>query len=56
MPEPRGNTVIILIILMFTDAPFAGDLVTRRLQSGILIFLNFVPITWYIKQQNTVES
>ena len=27
MPEPRGNPVI---ISMFTDATFAGDLVTRR--------------------------
>ena len=27
MPDPRGSLVI---ILMFTDAAFAGDLVTRR--------------------------
>ena len=37
MSEPRGNAVI---LSMFTDAAFAGDLVTRRSQSGILIFLN----------------
>ena len=42
MPEARGNAVI---ISMFTDAAFAGDLVTRRSQSGILIFLNGAPIT-----------
>ena len=53
MPEPRGNPVI---ILMFTDATFAGDLVTRRSQSGILIFINCAPITWYSKRQNTVET
>ena len=47
MPEPRKNAVIILI---FTDASFTGDLVTRRSQSGIIIFLNRVPITWYSKQ------
>ena len=53
MPEPRGNPVI---ILMFTDAAFAGDLVARESQSSILIFLNRAPITWYSKQQNTVEA
>ena len=52
MPEPRGNPVI---ISMFTDAAFAGDLVTRRSQSSILIFINRAPVTWYIKKQNTVE-
>ena len=45
-----------MIISMFTDAAFAGDLVTRRSQSGILIFLNQAPITWYSKRQNTVEA
>ena len=53
MPEARGNDVI---ISMFTDAAFAGDLVTRRSQSGILIFINRAPITWYSKRQNTVEA
>ena len=53
MPEARGNGVI---ISMFTDAAFAGDLVTRRSQSGILIFINRAPITWYSKRQNTVEA
>ena len=28
---------------------------TRRLQTGILIFLNCAPIIWYSKRQNTVE-
>ena len=41
---------------MFTDAAFAGDLVTRRSQSGILIFINRAPVTWYSKRQNTVEA
>ena len=41
---------------MFCDAAFAGDIVTRRSQTGILIFLNGAPITWYSKRQNTVEA
>ena len=53
MPEPRENAVI---ISMFTDAASAGDLVTLRSQSGILMFLNGAQIIWYIKQQNTAEA
>ena len=47
IPESRGNPVM---ISMFTDAAFAGDFVRRRLQSGILIFINPASITWYSKR------
>jgi hypothetical protein len=30
--------------------------VTRRSQTGILLFLNRAPIIWYSKRQNTVET
>ena len=40
----------------FVDADHASNTVTRRLQTGILIFLNKAPIVWYSKQQNTVET
>lgn len=53
MPTARGN---LIVITMFCDAAFAGDIVTRRSQTGILIFLNGAPITWYSKRQNTVEA
>ena len=33
-----------------------GDKVTRRSQTGILIFVNRAPIIWYSKRQNTVET
>ena len=52
-PEPRGNSVI---ITCFVDADHAGNLVTRRSHTGILIFLNKAPIIWYSKRQNTVEA
>ena len=45
-----------MTILMFCDAAFAGDLVTRRSQTGILIFISNTPITWFSKRQNTVEA
>jgi len=53
MPEPRGLPVD---ITCFVDADHAGNLMTRRSQSGILIFVNKAPIVWYSKRQNTVES
>ena len=53
MPEARGNPVDINI---FVDADHAGNKITRRSHTGIIIFLNMAPIAWYSKKQNTVES
>ena len=52
MPPPRGRLVS---THCFVDSDHAGDKVTRRSQTGILIFLNPAPIIWYSKRQNTVE-
>ena len=53
MPEARGKPVI---ISCFVDANHAGDVVDRRSQTGVLIFVNKAPIHWYSKKQATVES
>lgn len=34
----------------------AGELITRRSQPRVLIFLNTPPVVWYSKRQNTVEA
>ena len=52
-PEPRGEAVQFNV---FVDSDHAGNLVTRRSHTGILVFLNMAPIYWYSKRQNTVES
>jgi hypothetical protein len=52
-PESRGNAVS---THCFVDADHAGNRVTRRSQSGILLFVNRAPILWYSKRQNTVET
>jgi hypothetical protein len=52
-PEPRGNPVS---IHCFVDADHGGCRLTRRLQTGVIIFLNRAPIVWHSKKQNTVES
>jgi hypothetical protein len=52
-PAPRGNPIL---ILCFVDADHAGNRITRRSYSGIIIFCNCAPIQWYSKHQNTVES
>jgi hypothetical protein len=53
MPTPRGRPVT---ITMFVDANHAGNVVTRRSHSGILIFVQNAPIMWHSKRQNSVES
>ena len=53
MPEPRGNAVDITV---FVDADHAGNRVTRRSHTGVIIFVNMAPIVWYSKRQNTVET
>ena len=53
MPEPRGN---MMSTHCFVDASHGSDRVTRRSQTGILIFSNKAPILWHSKRQNTVEA
>ena len=43
-------------MMAFVDANHAGDLITRRLQTGILIYVNRALIIWYSKCQNSVET
>ena len=52
-PKPRGNPVN---IFAFVDANHAGNVVTRRSHTGIIIFVQNAPIIWFSKKQNTVES
>ena len=52
-PRPRGKEVQ---INTFVDADHAGNKVTRRSHTGILIFLNMAPIYWMSKRQNCVET
>lgn len=52
-PRPRGRPVR---INCFVDANHAGNLLTRRSHTGIIIYVQNAPIIWYSKRQNTVES
>ena len=40
----------------FVDADLAGNLISRRSQTGVLIFCNRSPVIWHSKRQNSVES
>ena len=53
MPTPRGRPVN---ITCFVDANHAGNVVTRRSHTGIIIFVQNAPIIWHSRRQNTVES
>jgi hypothetical protein len=52
-PEPRGNA---LSMHCFVDADHAGNRITRRSHTGIIIFLNRSPTIWYSKSRSTVET
>ena len=49
MPEALGKYVV---IKAYVDANHAVNMADRRSHSGIIIYINNVPIIWYIKQQN----
>jgi hypothetical protein len=53
MPEPLGKPVTIHV---FVDANHAGNVVTRRSHTGILLFIQNSPILWLSRRQNTVET
>jgi hypothetical protein len=53
MPAPRGKAVE---MLCFVDADHAGDKVSRRSRTGVLIYLNRAPILWHSKKQNSIET
>ena len=52
-PKPLGKAVQVTV---FVDSEHAGDLITRRSWTGILIYVNRAPIIWYSKCQNGVET
>ena len=53
MPQPLGKPINLNI---FVDADHAGNKITRRSHTGIIIFGNMTPLNWLSKRQNTVET
>ncbi|KAI2501062.1 Reverse transcriptase (RNA-dependent DNA polymerase) [Fragilaria crotonensis] len=53
MPEPKGKSVT---ISCFVDANHAGNVITRRSHTGIIVYVQNAPIIWFSKRQNTVEA
>ena len=53
MPEPKGKSVT---ISCFVNANHAGNVITRRSQTGIIVYAQNAPIIWFSKRQNTVEA
>lgn len=50
---PRGKSVQ---TTCFADSDHAGNKVTRRSRTGVLLFVNKSPVNWYSKQQNSIET
>jgi hypothetical protein len=53
MPTPRGRH---MSTHCFVNSDHAGDKVTRRSQTGVLIFWCRAPVLSYSKRQNSVET
>ena len=53
IPEELGDYVV---IKAYVDANHAGNMANRRSYSGIIIYVNNVPIIWYSKRHNAVEA
>jgi len=53
MPEPLGKPVR---QVTFADSDHAGDQVNRRSRTGVLMYVNRSPITWYSKKQLSCET
>ena len=51
MPEALGKYVV---IKAYVDANHAVNMADRRSHYGIIIYINNVPIIWYIKQLREV--
>ena len=41
---------------MFVDADHAGDTISRRSRTGVLIYVNRAPILWMSKKQASIET
>lgn len=53
-PAPRRNSIQ---VNCFVDSDHAIDRLTRQSQTGIILYCNSAPISWYSKRQaSTVES
>jgi len=53
MPEPLEEPVQLNV---FVDSDHAGDTVTRRSRTGVIIFVNKAPIIWYSKKLGSIET
>ena len=53
MPTPRGKH---FDTSCWVDSDHAANRLTRRSQTGILLFCNSAPVVWWTRRQSTVET
>ena len=53
MPASRGQMIS---THCFADLDHAAKTIMRCSQTGLLLFVNRAPVTWFGKRQNTVET
>jgi hypothetical protein len=55
-PDDLWKGAIQFKLTFFCDAVHGTCHATRRSTTGIILFVNGAPISWYSKRQNTIES
>lgn len=53
IPEPRCRPIYITV---FVDAGHTGDGMTRCSGTDVLLYVDSVPVIWYSKLQNLIET
>ena len=53
MPNPLGHG---FKIFCFVDADHAGEFLTRRSQTELIVMLNNAPIYWHSKKQTSIDT
>ena len=53
--KPMGNSKKPWEIVCFSNSDYAGDLVSRRSISGLILYVLGVPVSWQFKSQKSVS-
>ena len=54
-PKMTKPHVMAVSIYSFVDANYVGNVVTRRFNNGIIMFIQNTPIIWFNNKQNMVK-
>ena len=51
--EPCGK---LIDLRLYVDSDFAGNKVTRRSHTGLIVYMNMAPVAWSSKKQTNIQT